>query len=313
MRRTMFVLPTHLWPTLHSACTATYLDRELAVTARLVEEQGVAPDGYAWFDAVASDVLDVLAEHGPLAGAEVAKRVPLLAAKLSFGEGTKWAGTVGVSTRVLFLLAARGEIRRGRPRGSWLSSQYRWERAEPSGARIDAREARRELARRWLLAFGPATLTDLRWWTGWNAKPAREALSDAGALPVALEGDVGWMHPDDIAPVEPVADWAAFLPSLDSTTMGWKQRAWYLGDDAEDLFDRNGNAGPTVWWNGRVAGGWAQAANGEVVYRISGDAGSAATAAIAAEAERLTTWLDGTTVTPRFRSPLERQLAGGNR
>ena len=40
--------------------------------------------------------------------------------------------------------------------------------------------------------------------------------------------------------------------------MGWKNRAWYLGDLAKfggPVFDTNGNAGPTIWVDGRVVGG----------------------------------------------------------
>ncbi len=59
---------------------------------------------------------------------------------------------------------------RGRPRGSWISSQYRWTRTEDwfEGGlpQRDPEEARAELLRRWLRTFGPGTLTDIRWWSG---------------------------------------------------------------------------------------------------------------------------------------------------
>ena len=67
--------------------------------------------------------------------------------------------------------------------------------------------------------------------------------------------------------VEPVEPWVALLPGLDPTTMGWKERDWYLPDAGADTFDRMGNAGPTVWVDGRVVGGWAQAADGEIRTR----------------------------------------------
>ena len=51
---------------------------------------------------------------------------------------------------------------------------------------------------------------------------------------------------------------------LDPDTMGWKQRDWYLPDTAADAFDRNGNAGPTLWVDGRVVGAWAQTRDGEI-------------------------------------------------
>ena len=90
--------------------------------------------------------------------------------------------------------------------------------------------------------------------------------------------------------------------------MGWQQRSWYLGDHVEALFDRNGNAGPTVWCDGRVVGGWAQRTDGEVVHRVLEDVGSAAEQAVAAEADRLQRWLGDVRISPRFPTPLQREL-----
>jgi hypothetical protein len=105
--------------------------------------------------------------------------------------------------------------------------------------------------------------------------------------------------------------WAALVPSLDPTTMGWKDRSWYLGDLGPRLFDRNGNAGPAIWWSGRVVGGWAQRSTGEVVTRLLVDVGRDGTAAVEAEAARLQAWLDASAavVRPRFPTPLQRELA----
>ena len=75
------------------------------------------------------------------------------------------------------------------------------------------------------------------------------------------------------------------------------------------LFDRSGNIGPTVWWDGRIVGGWAQRADGAVVFRLLEDAGAAAATAVTAEAESLRSWLGPVRVTPRFRTPLERELS----
>ena len=90
--------------------------------------------------------------------------------------------------------------------------------------------------------------------------------------------------------------------------MGWSERRWFLGDHAAMLIDRNGNAGPTVWWNERVVGGWAQRRDGEIVQRLLEDVGSEAAAAVEREAKRLGRWLGTVRVTPRFGAPLEREL-----
>src|SRR5450756_2454276 len=141
-------------------------------------------------------------------------------------------------------------------------------------AQPDAGAARAELARRWLLTFGPAPVADLQWWAGWTGGQTKAALA-----------------------------------ALDPTPMGWQARDWFLGEHRDALFDRTGNIGPTVWWAGKIIGGWAQRPSGEVVCRLLEDAGSEAAAAVASEAVRLESWLGQTRVTPRFRTPLERALA----
>src|SRR5690606_3327416 len=99
--------------------------------------------------------------------------------------------------------------------------------------------------------------------------------------------------PDDLEPVKAGGSRVALLPGLDPTPMGWKERDFYLGRHATPLFDKNGNIGPTVWLDGRIVGGWAQRAAGEVAYRLLEDVGKRATALIAREAASLTGWLDG--------------------
>jgi hypothetical protein len=101
---------------------------------------------------------------------------------------------------------------------------------------------------------------------------------------------------------------AALLPALDPSAMGWAARDWYLGDHRAALFDRSGNIGPTVWWGGRIVGGWAQRKDGEVVWRLLEDVGRAVTKAVEQEAAELAAWLGAVRVTPRFRTPLEREL-----
>jgi hypothetical protein len=238
--------------------------------------------------------------------------VPGLARQLRVGQGTKWEGPIGMTTRVLFLLSTEQRVVRGRPRGSWTSSQYRWSPMSawlPAGAPVlGADEARVELVGRWLRTFGPALVADVKWWTGLTLGQVRKALAALDVEEVGLDGGTGVMLADDVAPAPAPEPWIALLPSLDPTTMGWQQRAWYLGDHAGVLFDRNGNAGPTVWCDGRVVGGWAQRKTGEVVFRLLEDVGAEVAGAVEAEASRLTQWIGDVRVTPRFPTPLQREL-----
>ena len=315
MRRTMFVVPPDLAAVIHAACTRALAPAERRRMEHLLSEQGIAGDAAGWLEEVERRTLAALTVRGQATAKELTGEVPELARKLSFGAGRKWAGTVGVSTRVLFLLATEGRIVRARPLGSWISSQYRWAPAaawlEGGLGTLEPEAARAELLRRWLHAFGPGTMTDLTWWTGWSARQVRAALAAVEAVEVELEDGVGFVAADDLEPVSECGSWVALLPALDPTVMGWKERAWYLGAHRQQLFDRNGNAGPTVWLDGRVVGGWAQRPDGSVAVELLEGLTPEARARVSGEAERTQAWLGGTVVTPRFRTPLERRLAAG--
>ena len=313
MRRTMFVLPVTMVPVVQAACTDALVAGERKRTLGMLEEAGV-PGADRHLKELEAATLAAIVEAGEATGAEISKAVPGLRQKFVVGVGTKWEGTIGLTTRVLFLLATEQKIVRGRPRGGWTSSQYRWSPMSswlPAPATLPtADDARVELCRRWLRAFGPAPLTDLKWWSGLNLGQVRTAVAHLDVVEVDLDGAPGVVLSDDVEPTPAPAPWIALLPALDPTTMGWQRRDWYLGDHAKALFDTNGNAGPTVWCDGRVIGGWVQRkATGEVVVRLLEDAGAEVSAALEVEAARLTEWLGAVRITPRFPTPLQRQLS----
>jgi hypothetical protein len=315
MRRTLFVVPVDLAPVMHEACTKALIPGQRARLVRMLEEQRVAPTdrGEAWLAKVSAETLAAIAARGEATAHELTADIPELGAKLTFGQGKTWAGTVGVSTRVLFLLATEGSIVRTRPLGTWTSGQYRWATTEHwLGAPlrgIDHAEACSELLGRWLRSFGPATMTDIRWWTGWSAALAKRTLGAIDAVEVRLADGTGYGLADDLDRVDDADPWVALLPGLDPTTMGWKDRGWYLGDRATDLFDRNGNAGPSVWANGRVVGAWAQTEGGEVVVEPFARLDAATRARLDAERGRLAAWLGDVRIRPRFGTPLGKELA----
>jgi hypothetical protein len=316
MRRTMFVVPVDDVPLVQAAVTDALVPAERKRTIQMVEGAGVAANGARWLQKAEAATAAALESGGEATGAELSKAVPALREQIAFGEGKKWAGTVGMSTRVLFLLSCEQRVVRGRPKGSWISSQYRWAPMSawiPDGIpTMAADDAAAELVRRWLAVFGPGTVADLRWWTGWTLGKVRKALERLDVVDVDLDGAPGIALGGDDAPVRPRgrggAPWVALLPALDPTTMGWAERGWYLGDHKAALFDRNGNAGPTVWCDGRIVGGWAQRKSGEVVVRVLEDVGGEATKAVEREAAELEAWIGDVRVTPRFPTPLQKEL-----
>ncbi len=308
MRRTMFVVDADHVPVVQASCTNGIARTQRRILVQHIEQTGVAVDGAAWLDRVGEDAVRALAALGEATAVELSSEVPELRLQLRFPDGT----APGVSTRVLFVLAAEGRVVRGRPRGSWTSSQYRWAPVEawlPGGVpRLEAEAASAQLVRQWLWAYGPAPAADLKWWTGWTAGQVRRALASVEPVEVELDGEPALVLADDLSPVATPEPWAALLPALDPTAMGWSDRGWFLGEHRTALFDRTGNIGPTVWWDGRVVGGWAQRKDGEVVLRLLEDVGADADAAVRAAASRLEDWLGPARVTPRFRTPLEREL-----
>jgi len=308
MRRTVFVVPAEVVPVIQAACTDQIAERLRRQLTQVVQEAGIAPDAGTWLKEVGEATVRTLAARGSATGAELARDEPRLRTQIIAAQDNPYGGAVNLTTRLLTLLSAEGLIVRGRPRGGWTSTQFTWSAARRD--ELPPGTARTELARRWLLAFGPALPADLQWWTGWTAAQVRQALGQLEVTEVDLGGVTGIMLAADQD--EPVAagPWPALLPALDPTAMGWRNRAWYVGEHGPALFDRSGNIGPTAWWDGRIVGGWAQRKDGEIAVRLLEDVGTEASTAIAAEAQRLRAWIGETRITPRFRTPLERELAG---
>ena len=170
---------------------------------------------------------------------------------------------------MLLLLGFEGAIVRVQPIGTWVSGAYRYaatddwlpgglgELTSPAGGR----------------GADPALVAGLR--TGDHRRPALVDGLDAdpdpagsgrrrGPVEVPLGEGTGWLAEDDPGDVAEPEPWIALLPSLDPTAMGWKQRAWYLPETAAEAFDSVGNAGPTIWVDGRVVGAWAQTTDGRL-------------------------------------------------
>lgn len=300
MRRTLFVFPRDLLPAAWGSASARVATSERKRIAKAIAAAGIAPDGNAWLDAAREAVLARLAV-GPATTAELRAEVPELAGMVGGTTDKPWDRPVPVAPWVLTHLGLEGKVLRGRNGGHWRLNKPTWTTTddwlgvvpEPLGEA----EGYAALVRSWLTTFGPGTAADIQWWLGSTKTAVSRALSDLGAVEVELDdGTTGWVHPsdEDTGPVEP---WAALLPTLDPTVMGWRSREFYL-DPAHVpyLFDTNGNAGTTAWWDGRIVGCWVQDDEGVVRLSLLEDVGPDGRAALEHEARRLTDWLDGTVV-----------------
>ena len=283
MRRTLWLARPDTVRMMHASATRKLVGPERRRTIKMLAESGVL-EPESWLDKAREEILADLHAHGPSTAREIGQRLETVRQPLRLAEGKSYASIQGAHSRVITLLGFEGRILRARPT-SWITGAYRYAAAEdwlPGGvddADLDEAVAAAALAASYLRRFGPVTTTDLQWWMGWTLGLTRRALADCGAVEVELAGGPGWLAPDDKAvpyPEDPgrenpgpevVSDlepWVALLPGLDPTTMGWKQRGWYLPDSAAEAFDSVGNGGPTIWVDGRIVGAWAQDRDGEV-------------------------------------------------
>ncbi|MBB6626702.1 AlkZ family DNA glycosylase [Nocardioides sp. KIGAM211] len=308
MRRTLFVFPRDLLPAAWGSASARVAAALRARLAKEVAMAGIAEDGAAWLDTACAAVKARLDGGVELGAQAIRESVPEVDARMDLAAGTAYGANVAIAPRVLTQLGVEGDIVRGRNGGHWRTSRPQWTAmeswlGEPLPEPWTPRAGYAELVGRWLRTFGPGTAADLQWWLGGTKGAVGTALEDVGAVEVALEGGgTGWVLADDLDAVDPVEPWAALLPVLDPTVMGWKERDFYLGPHTDLLFDRNGNAGTTAWWDGRIVGCWVQDPDGVVVLSLLEDVGAEAVAALRVEADRLTAWLGGVRVSTVYPS-----------
>ena len=328
MRRTLFVAPRHSLTLVERAASDAVATRERKRLCQFIEDSGLG-DGNIWLDETWTEVEGAMRGAGGLLARQISERVARLATKIRVGGKSKWGMEVNATSKVLGIWAVEGRLVRGRPAGTWTSRLHEWHLrdewlgslgSEGEGPVWDEDKASAELVRRWLLTFGPGSFDDLKWWTGWTVRKLKSALAQLDVVEVEVEQTAGDFVPGLLLVEETdrgSADdrnqhdgeaWAALLPSLDPTPMGWKERDWFLGPHGPRLFDRNGNIGPTIWLDGRIVGGWSQVASGKIVTGLLEDVGSDAEALIAGEVERLQPLVGDTVVKPSFPTPLQREL-----
>jgi hypothetical protein len=166
----------------------------------------------------------------------------------------------------------------------------------------DGDEALRELTRRHLGAFGPASRDDLARW--WGVRPAQggrmlEVLGEE-VVPVDVEGTAGWMlrdHAAEAAAAEPV-EVVRLLPGFDMWVIGAARDAAALLDPAEKkrVYRNQGWISPVLLVDGRMEGVWKHERKGKrLVLAIEpfGKVPKRVRSGAEAEAERLAGFLGG--------------------
>ena len=314
MRRTLWVMAPDIARLAHGASTAKVARAERKRTEAAFATTADIADPAAWLDDALAKIITLLDAQGELSTRDIGKALPELVVPVTFGVNTKNPAALNAHTKVLQGAGFDGALVRGRPTGNWISAEYQWNPTEhwlgQTIAGLEERPAAAELLHRWLLRFGPATAVDIRWWFGWTAGLATKALADSDAVEVALDDDqTGFVALGDTEAAPDPGPWVRLLPGLDPTAMGWKERDWYL-DPAlvPRLFDRFGNAGPTVWVDGQIVGGWIQRPTGEIAVELATDLGAEHQRLLNEAIEQLQHVLGDVVVRPRFPAPVQKAL-----
>jgi hypothetical protein len=244
MRNTLFILPKELLPI---AYQATQKQRD-ALVSRWLRHHGIPLERYQRF---AAEIRDLLGST-----AKTATEI-----KQEFGNRSL--------TALLDVMPFDWQLIRGRPRGTWRSNLHEYGAFEAWFPDVDlesysAEEALVRLVQHYLCALGPASEEDIVWWAGLGKLEIRQALAamkeQLSEIQIEGLGPGYLLLTKDLKALERryhKQRAIKLLPSLDPYIMGYKDRRRVLPPERyNQVFDRAGNALPTVWLDGRVIGVW---------------------------------------------------------
>ena len=220
-------------------------------------------------------------------------RSPRLAAKLGASSWGTVLKPAAFSGRLCFGPSVGARVQFTHPR-TWIASPRPLDDAEVAGPAI---------ARRFLAAYGPASVLDLaRWWGGPMAGARRwlAALGDE-LTPVEVDGAPAFLLSADAPALrEPAPRSVRLLPAFDPYVLGASAHAEELLPDGlrGKVFRPQGWISPVLLVNGRMEGTWRHEQKGSrvavTVEPFGGRPVAAVRRAAGEEAERLADFLGGT-------------------
>jgi hypothetical protein len=178
------------------------------------------------------------------------------------GAALQAAGIAIANGSVLSHLLARTELDglvcSGAPRGKQHTHALLEERV-PRGRMLDRDEAVAELACRYFLSHGPATLNDFAWWSGLTVADGRRGLAAHGSRFVSekVAGLTYWFASSGVAKSAPEPA-ALLLPNFDEFTVAYRSRELFY---PRELVWRPGPRddvpfGNVIVMGGQVVGVW---------------------------------------------------------
>jgi hypothetical protein len=199
----------------------------------------------------------------------------------TLGEGPKTVKEIGDSVKtssearkalnfIVSEMCAEGILIRARTRGGWTSDQWEYARLDEwlPGLDLNATtpaQGRVEVGRRYFSAYGPATVEDFQWWSGFAKAEAAATFELLKPELAAVQlRDTNMTYWIDKASESELYESSgryeqpqALVPIWDAYLMGYRFRNRYLKDaDLRKVYDRSGNATAALLARGKVSGIW---------------------------------------------------------
>lgn len=245
-RKTVYVIPREWIPAVFSA-TRQMLEQRLGP---YLEHLGLSRKDFA---EIAGSIMKTLA----------GRRMTTQEIKKELHSGQNISAVVN-------LMCDQGLLIRGSPAKGWKSNLHTYHlfREYFPGMdlkEVDEAEARKTMIRIYLASFGPVTVKDASWWTGFTRTEVKQVLEELQTeiMSIEISGlkekyillalDREWLESTSI-PAKPQVN---VLPLLDPYLMGYKSRERYITQELyAKVFDRSGNATSAILWDGRIIGVW---------------------------------------------------------
>jgi len=129
----------------------------------------------------------------------------------------------------------------------------------PVARRLSREEALAELIRRYFSGHGPATLSDLAWWSGLPVRDIKTAIASLGTLLRSVRiGETEYWLPADMGDAGlPRMPPALLLPAFDELIIGYADRAGLFATEHErKIVTVNGLFRPVLFCSGKAVGSW---------------------------------------------------------
>ena len=173
-----------------------------------------------------------------------------------------------------------GILVRGLSKGGWKSNAHTYFRMDKYLPDINLSEysqdeARKIVVSQYLSSFGPVTLTDITWWTGFPKMEIKKILDDLSGIEYVNISGLGEhiISKNDMNQLKNIKEnnnpQINLLPALDPYIMGYKERDRYLDKEYFNyVFDRSGSGTTTIVNNGEIIGVWDFEENPNPVVKI---------------------------------------------